>query len=139
MIYSDKQYGVSTAELEKLREALAATEARGAEDDWVRRIEIDGLKSQIAEMEDEISRYDLLKAGGIAFSGSYAIENLRPVLAQARIASGMSQADLAKALNLQPRQIQRYEATDYMGASLARLIDISKILNIRTTGLSARA
>ncbi len=37
--------------------------------------------------------------------------------------SGMSQSDLARALGTNPRQVQRYEATDYMGASLAILAE----------------
>ena len=43
----------------------------------------------------------------------------------------MSQTDLAKKLGMKPQQVQRYEATDYMGASLGRLIEISKALGMR--------
>jgi HTH-type transcriptional regulator/antitoxin HigA len=57
------------------------------------------------------------------------------VLVQARIAGGMSQTDLAERLGMKAQQIQRYEASDYSGASLDRLISICAALNIRTTGL----
>ncbi len=33
------------------------------------------------------------------------------MLVQARIASGMSQTDLAERLGMKPQQVQRYEAT----------------------------
>jgi len=134
MIYSDKQYGVSSAQLEKLREALAAAEAHATDQAWLQKAQIDALKSQIADIEVELAEYDLLKSGQVSFSKSYALEELPRVLVQARIASGMSQTDLAVKLGMKPQQVQRYEATDYMGASLGRLIEISKALGVKASG-----
>jgi len=34
-------------------------------------------------------------------------------------------------LGLKPQQIQRYEANDYQTASLARLLEIARVLNLR--------
>jgi len=135
MIHSDRQYGISSGELAKLEGALAATEAQPKEEEWLQEIEIEGLKSQIAEIKADIAHYDLLKAGEINFAKSFSLDALPGVLIEARIAAGMSQTDLAKAIGVQAQQIQRYEASDYMGASLARLIEISKVLNVRTAGL----
>ena len=135
MIYSDKQHGISSRELAKLKEALDITEADPTGEKWIRELEINGLKSQIAEIEAEIAHYELLKKGEITFSKSYSLDALPGVLIQARIAAGMTQTDLAKATGLKPQQIQRYEALEYMGASLSRLIEISRVLNVRTEGL----
>ena len=135
MIYSDKQYGISSRELAKLRNALTATEAQPKEMEWLQELEIEGLKSQIAEIEADIAHYDMLKAGEITFAKSFSLDALPGVLIEARIASGMSQTDLADAIGVQAQQIQRYEASSYMGASLARLIKISKVLNVHTAGL----
>lgn len=135
MIYSDKQHGISSSELAKLKEALDVTEANPTGEKWIRELEIKGLKSQIAEIEAEIAHYELLKKGEITFSKSYSLDALPSVLIQARIAAGMTQTDLAKAIGLKPQQIQRYEALEYMGASLSRLIEISRVLNVRTEGL----
>ena len=135
MIYSDKQYGISSGELDKLKNALAATEAQPKEEKWLQELEIEGLKSQIAEIEADIAHYDMLKAGEITFAKSFSLDALPRVLVEARIAAGMSQTDLADAIGVQAQQIQRYEASDYMGASLARLIKISKVLNVHTAGL----
>jgi HTH-type transcriptional regulator/antitoxin HigA len=134
MIYSDKQYGVSGAQLTKLQDALAAAEARASDQVWLKQAEIDGLKSQIADIEAELTEYDLLKSGQVSFSKTYALEELPRVLVQARIASGRSQTDLAEKLGMKPQQVQRYEATDYMGASLSRLIEISKALGVKASG-----
>lgn len=134
MIYSDKQYSVSSAQLTKLRDALSAAEARTADQAWLKKVEIAALESQIADIEAELAEYALLKSGEASFSKTYALEELPRVLVQARIASGMSQTDLAEKLGMKPQQVQRYEATDYMGASLGRLIEISKALGVKTSG-----
>lgn len=134
MIYSEKQHSVSNAELAKLKSALSVAENRASDQLWLKQAEIDALKSQIAEIETEISEYELLKSGQISFSKTYALEELPRVLVQTRIASGMSQTDLAQKLDMKPQQIQRYEATYYMGASLARLIEISRALGVKTSG-----
>ena len=130
MIYSDKQYSISARELDNLKNALAATEALPKDNEWVRELEINGLKSQIAEIEADLSYYNRLKSGEVAPSESITLETLPSVLIQARIASGMSQADLAETIGLHLQQIQRYEASEYLGASLSRLIEVSRILDI---------
>ena len=135
MIYSDKQYGISRGELTKLESALAATEAQLPNEKWVQELEIEGLKSQIAEIEADIAHYNLLKAGEISFAKSFSMNALPSMLIQARIAAGMSQSGLAKSLGLMPQQVQRYEATEYRSASLARLIEVSNHLNVHTVGL----
>lgn len=134
MIYSEKQYGVSGAQLAKLQDALAAAKTRASDQAWLKQAEIDGLKSQITDIEAELAEYNLLKSGQVSFSKTYALEELPSVLVQARIASGMSQTDLAEKLGMKPQQVQRYEATDYMGASLGRLIEISKALGVKASG-----
>ncbi len=133
MIYSDKQYGVSSAQLAKLQEALAAAKDRASDQPWLKEAEIDALKSQIADIEAELAEYDLLKSRQVSFSKTYALEDLPRVLVQARIGSGMSQTDLAEKLRMKPQQVQRYEATDYMGASLGRLIEVSRALGVKAS------
>lgn len=130
MIYSDKQYRVSNGELTKLKNALSVAQMRETDQEWLKTAEIDALKSQIEEIEAELAHYDLLKTGQITFAKSFALESLPSILIQARIVSGMSQTDLAKALGLKPQQIQRDEASNYMGASLAKLIEISRLLGV---------
>jgi HTH-type transcriptional regulator/antitoxin HipB len=49
-------------------------------------------------------------------------------LIRARIASGLSQKELAKRLGMPEQQIQRYEAKEYESVSLARIAEIAKAL-----------
>jgi HTH-type transcriptional regulator / antitoxin HigA len=135
MIYSDKQYRISKDELNKLRHGLATLETRETGEAWLRDAELAAIKSQIATLEAELSHYDLLKAGEITFAKAHSLESLPLALVQARIAAGMSQTDLADRLGMKPQQVQRYEASSYAGASLERLIEISKILNVHVTGI----
>ena len=135
MIYNDKQYSISKGELDKLKNALAATEALPKDNEWIQELEINGLKSQITEIEADLSYYDGLKAGEIDPSESISLETLPSVLIQARIASGLSQADLAEKIGLELQQIQRYEASEYIGASLYRLIEVSRVLNVHAENL----
>lgn len=134
MIHSDKQYSVSVDQLSKLKDALSAAIGRDTGNDWAHGLEVDALKSQIAELEADIAYYQALKSGEITVAKSHSLESLPATLVQARIAHGMSQSDLANALGLKLQQIQRFEASEYMGASLDRLIQVANILNIDTVG-----
>ena len=89
------------------------------------------VKSQISEMEADLAEYDFLKSGQVSFAETSSLSELPKVLVQARIAKGMSQTDLAEKLGMKPQQIQRYEATDYMSASLARLIEVAAVLEVK--------
>ena len=135
MIYNDKQYSISRGKLDKLKNALAATEALPKDNEWIQGLEINGLKSQITEIEADLSYYDGLKAGEIVPSESISLETLPSVLIQARIASGLSQADLAEKIGLELQQIQRYEASEYIDASLSRLIEVSRVLDVHAENL----
>ena len=135
MIHSDKQRRISMREVRRLKEALSAASSRESEQAWLRDVGMDAIRSEIARLEADIADYDMLKAGEIGFAKSFALESLPSILVRARIAAGMSQTSLAEALKMKPQQIQRYEASEYQGANLARLIEVSKVLGVHTEGL----
>ena len=133
MIFSDRQHSVSKQQSAKLRDALDHALADERKHERLRKIEVKALKSQIAEIEREIADYELLKSGSFAFAESYSLADLPRTLIQARISQGLSQTDLAERLGMKPQQVQRYEATEYMSASLARLIEVADILKVRVS------
>ena len=135
MIYSDKQYRISRNVLDDLISALAVTETQASGEEWIKDMEVEGLKSQIAEIEADVSHYQQLKTGNICHMQSFSLSALPTMLIEARIATGMSQSDLARVLGIKPQQVQRYEATNYMSASLARLVDVAEILNINISSM----
>ena len=135
MIFSDKQRRISTREAEKLKKALSESSKRDDGPAWLQIAEMDAIRSEIARLEIDIADYDMLKAGEISFAKSFALESLPSILVQARIAAGLSQTALAAALKVKPQQVQRYEATGYLAASLSRLIEVSEILGVHAVGM----
>jgi HTH-type transcriptional regulator/antitoxin HigA len=128
MIFSDRQLTISKAELKKLKAAMLA---EANEPSWLDDMQRNALKGQIADLEQEIADYELLRSGQVAVAKSCSLAELPNVLIQARIAQGLSQSDLAMKLQMKPQQIQRYEATQYQGANLARLTEIANALDVK--------
>ncbi len=135
MIKNERQYAVTRAQaakfvraLEQLRRCAPKRRALGP---LLLKAEEDALRSQLADLRAEIKEYEYLRSGKRAVLKISSLDELPRVLIQARIASGLSQKEFAKRLGLKEQQIQRYEATDYASASLARLIKISRALGLK--------
>ena len=86
------------------------------------------MASQLADLESELREYESLKAGRFRLDDLNVVAVLPDVLIKARIAQGLSQKDLAQRIGLKEQQIQRYEATDYSSASLARIREVATAL-----------
>ena len=135
MIISDKQRYVSEQTLQRLSQTLSNVREQKRDDVWLQKAELDAIQSEIAKIESDVREYDMLKSGEISFSKSFSLDNLPETLVRARIASGLSQSELASKLGLKPQQIQRYETTDYQGMSLSRLIRVCEVLDVHTEGI----
>ncbi len=135
MIYSEKQYTRSKRLLQELKAARFLIAENSTTRDWLKQAELSGLDAQITKTKEEIEHFEKLKDGRISLSKSYSLQELPTLLVDARIAKNLSQTDLAHLLNLSPQQIQRYEATSYMGASLAKLIEVASVLGVQISGM----
>ncbi len=135
MIKNERQYQITKTQAEKFASALRQAEARTYSDPLLASLERDSLRSQLEELEEELAEYDRLRSGQVKEIVVDSIDRIPRALIQARIASGLSQKDLADRLGLKEQQVQRYEATDYTTAGLARILDIIRALggNIRLT------
>lgn len=133
MIHTDRQLTITRDELELAQRTLAKLEAGGdtGEPDWLVKTQIAAIKSQISEFETDIAEYEMLRSGSVRVEENASLQELPRVLIQARIASGLSQTDLAERLGMKPQQIQRYEASNYQSASLARLTEVADALRVR--------
>ncbi|NOY73686.1 MAG: ImmA/IrrE family metallo-endopeptidase [Gammaproteobacteria bacterium] len=129
MICNERQYKITVKQIDNLLDALKKLDV-GGEPEWLAAAQANALKSQIADLQSQVIEYDLIKQGKIRYSECTDLSHLPKVLIQARIGKGLSQKDLAEKLGMTMQQIQRYEASNYMGASLARLIEISNILEV---------
>jgi transcriptional regulator with XRE-family HTH domain/Zn-dependent peptidase ImmA (M78 family) len=134
MIKNERQYRISKAQAEKFAQALAEFTEQSKEDKHMhpllRQAQIDALQSQLDDLHAQLEEYDALRAGRFSVIELESFEELPRVLIQARIASGLSQKDLADRLGLKEQQIQRYEATEYASASFDRLKEIIGALGI---------
>ncbi len=81
-----------------------------------RELETAAVRAQISELAAEIDEYDNLKAGKAEVGDLKSLGHLPRVLIRARIASGLTQRDLADRLDMPEQQVQRYEANDWGAA-----------------------
>lgn len=132
MICNERQYRITCKQIETLSAAISTLPAEKAIG-WLEKAQISALQSQVTDLEAQVTEYSLLKEGKIHYSVNSDLSSLPKVLIQARISKGLSQQEFADSLNISPQQVQRYEASNYMGASLARLIAVSKLLGVSIT------
>ncbi len=134
MIKNERQYRITRAQADRFSEALRSLETDDAHQAGLHplllSIQKDALRSQLSDLQAEITEYEALKAGNFAFEQLKGISELPVLLIRARIASGLSQRELADRLGLKEQQIQRYEATDYASASLTRIAEVVSALGI---------
>ena len=134
MIKNERQYRITKSQAEKFEKALREMEnapAKKSVQAKLRQAQIDALRSQWTELMEELKEYELLRSGKQAIPPLNSFADLPRALIQARIASGMSQEELAVRLGIKSQQVQRYEATDYLGASLARVSEVVRALGLQ--------
>jgi ribosome-binding protein aMBF1 (putative translation factor) len=134
MITNKRQYLITKTEAERFELTLGQTDHQNKRlHAKLRMAAREGLESQLQDLRDQLQEYEALRAGR---ETSFEYDSLTMVpggLIKARIAPGMTQKQLAEALNLQEQQIQRYEATLYKGAALERIEAVAKALGVRET------
>ena len=132
MIKNERQYRITRAQADRFSEALRSLETDAAHESELHprllSLQKDALQSQLSDLQAEIKEYEALKAGDFAFEQLKGISELPMLLIRARIATGLSQRDLAGRLGLKEQQIQRYEATDYASASFTRISEVVSAL-----------
>ena len=134
MIKNERQYRITRAQAERLSRALrnlrVDIDDRYKLHPRLRQLQEEALRSQLGDLEAEIREYKALKEGSFAFEKLESISELPKLLICARIASGLTQRDLAGLLGLKEQQIQRYEASDYASASFTRIKEVVSALGI---------
>ena len=139
MIKNERQYKITRAQAHRFSGALRNVEVLDDETEGLHPLLLkarkDALRSQLADLEDDLREYEALKAGAFQFDQLKSVSELPKQLIMARIARGMSQRDLAERLGLKEQQIQRYEASDYSSASLARISKVIDALGVDVGGL----
>ncbi len=135
MITNEVQYRATKAHLEQFAQAEANLEARAGSGSRSRlaQLEIDAVRSQADDLRAELDEYEQLRAGQVSTFDATSLDELATLLVKARIARGWTQRRLAESLGVAEQQVQRYEASGYRSASLARICDVAAALNVTVT------
>ena len=132
MIKNERQYRITKAHAAQFSKALRELEHNTAEElelhPLLFKAKKDAVRSQLADLEEELRDYEVLKSGDFEFKRLESVSELPRLLISARIARGLSQKSLAGRLGLKEQQIQRYEASEYASASLARVRSVAEVL-----------
>ena len=132
MIKNERQYRITKAQASRFRQTLENIRRRSADtpdlNPRIAQAQEEAVQSQVADLEQELREYQSLRAGGFELEELHAIDGVATALIKARIARGLSHKDLAERLGLKEQQIQRYEATDYVSASLGRIREVANVL-----------
>lgn len=139
MIKNERQYRITKAQAEKFERTLEQLIERKAErghlDPILAQAEENGLRSILADLQAQIEEYIELKSGSKGIFQCKSFLDLPKALIQARIASNLSQKQLAERLGVKPQQVQHYEATKYAGASFVRLQETMSALNVQVSAV----
>ncbi len=121
------QRKITAARRAEFADSLAELEQRLANANPADQISAAALRSYIVEFDDELAEFDALAtADEITIAG---IADIGRALIHARIASGLTQAALAKRVGLKTAAINRYETNDYQTTNLTRLNEIAEALD----------
>jgi transcriptional regulator with XRE-family HTH domain len=134
MIKNEREYRITRSQVANFKKALASLDeeaANGERASLAIELQQGALRSQLEELQKQVLEYEELVARKPEVINANSIEELPMALIKARIASGLTQAGLAKQLGLPEQQIQRYEATEFSGASLKRIKEITEALNVQ--------
>ena len=123
MILNKKQLSVAKNGIEILTEKIKPL---SASNETLDIMQVYAWKCRIEDLEEDITEFEsLMEATKLEFSK----ENLLKTIISLRIASGMTQKELAKEIMVQEQQIQRYEQDDYRKASFERIVQIMQELS----------
>jgi transcriptional regulator with XRE-family HTH domain len=133
MIKNERQYRITKAEAEKFQGSLDRWNPNPPEgiDPIIHAAQKSALESQLHDLRQDVAEYEALRSGRQPILEVDSFEEFPDALVRARIAAGLSQKELAERLGLKEQQIQKYEATRYSGASLARMTEVVKALGLR--------
>ncbi len=138
MVLNDFEYQTTKERLEGFKRALAMLRAPDNElkknKPFMWQLNIDALLSMINDFTEQMRDYEELinrdESQPIVFEID-SIEELPRALIKARIASKISQQEMADKLGISEKQFQQYEDYEYEQAPLNQLLEVGHILAIK--------
>jgi HTH-type transcriptional regulator/antitoxin HigA len=138
-ITNARQYRIAKAQLLRFEQSMEAPEGDGGEprtgNEWiVRSALLDQARHQADDLRGEVEEYEQLTGSKTMTLEVHSLSDLPTALIHARLASGLTQRDLAEQLGVTPQQVQRDEQTGYAHATLDRLQKVWTVLGARLDG-----
>ncbi len=134
MIKSEREHAVTVALMQRFEWSVDQLEHSPSPSDpidpMMRQIQLAALRCQLDDLRAEAAEYEALRAGTKRRKVVEVFEDVSDTLISGRIAAGLTQRQLAERLGLKEQQIQRYEATRYRSASLARVQQVVSALGL---------
>jgi DNA-binding XRE family transcriptional regulator len=132
MIRNEREYQEAAKRLEEERSRLAAYQAEletgGLAPDAVKRA-MDPLRSFHLQLAEEVEYYEQLKRGDPG--ALHNLHGLGRYLIGLRIATGLTQRELAGRLGIDESQVSRDERNEYHGVSIERAVRILDALGVQ--------
>lgn len=129
MIKTDAAYNIALQQLQRDREAIAKRERRlkeqGHSKDQIARA-MAPQYTLYEQLKDEVQWYEMARRGDVQVATNF--QSVGRLLIALRIASGMSQRELAEALGVDESQISRDEKNEYHGITVTRADEIMNTL-----------
>jgi len=134
MIKNQKQVAMVRKEIDDLRALLIEMNGISAEQklDFKQQLQYNLWQGRIEDLRLEVEEYEHLTSDDLRVLEMDS-DNLQKAIVSFRIASGMTQKDIADKLEIQEQQIQRYEQNDYLTASFERIIQILHTLEVEVS------
>ena len=133
MIMNERQYRITRAQVARFEAALSATATVAYQRTDMRLVaaQRDALSSQLDDLREELGEYERWKACDVSMITVSSFDELPLGLIRARLASGLTQRELAERLDLEEQQIQKCERELYRTASYQCLLDVANALGVR--------
>ena len=132
MIRNEQEYREAvqrlSAEEKRLDEHRQRLIDDGIKPSGVKRV-MDPLISFSKQLQEEVQHYENLKRG--KFPDLQNLQGLGVLLVSLRIASGMSQRELAGKLEVHESQVSRDERNEYHGITVDRAMKVLEALGVR--------
>lgn len=134
MITNERQLQIARRDIERFQSALDGDMSEAGVDPLILQAQREAAEFQIRELQAQIDGYVSLRSGKVREFRIASLSELPNALISCRIASGMTQRELADRLSLKEQQIQRYEMQNYQGASFSRIADVADAVGIELPG-----
>ncbi len=130
MITNEYQYKISKARIQKFQKLIdELSNSKEDIDQLLIKAQIEAIRSQINDIEEEIFQYDDIKNNKkVPIDDLLNFKNIPASLIKARIGLNLTQKEFAELLGVKEQQIQRWESTEYASTSISRVNEIIKII-----------